>query len=177
MYLSKGGRVTLIKSTLANLPTYYLSLFPIPRSVANHIEKLQHNFLLDGIGEEFKFHLVNRTKVYTSIKEGGLGIRNLMVFNHTLLGKWLWRYEIERDAWGRVAVDSKCGSLWGGWCSFEPGGAYGVRLLKNIRKEWDTLKGFTRHVVGNGMRISFCHDLWCGDTILNSLSSFIWNCL
>ena len=38
--LSKGGRVTLIKSTLSNLPTYFLSLFPIPASVANRIEKL-----------------------------------------------------------------------------------------------------------------------------------------
>jgi hypothetical protein len=31
LYLSKGGRLTLIKSTLSNLPTYYLSLFPIQR--------------------------------------------------------------------------------------------------------------------------------------------------
>jgi len=30
LYLSKGGRVTLIKNTLSNLPTYFLSLFPIP---------------------------------------------------------------------------------------------------------------------------------------------------
>ncbi len=29
LYLSKGGKVTLIKSTLSNLPTYFLSLFPI----------------------------------------------------------------------------------------------------------------------------------------------------
>ena len=35
LYSSKGGRVTLIKSTLSNLPTYFLSLFPIPASVAN----------------------------------------------------------------------------------------------------------------------------------------------
>ena len=41
LYLSKGGRVTLIKSTLSNLPTYFLSLFPIPASVANRIAKLQ----------------------------------------------------------------------------------------------------------------------------------------
>jgi hypothetical protein len=45
MYLSKGGRVTLIKSTLFNLPMYFLSLFPIPATVANCIEKIQRNFL------------------------------------------------------------------------------------------------------------------------------------
>jgi len=45
MYLSKGGRVTLIKSTLSNLPTYFLSLFPIPASVANCIKKLHRDFL------------------------------------------------------------------------------------------------------------------------------------
>ena len=27
LYLSKGGKVTLIKGTLSNLPTYFLSLF------------------------------------------------------------------------------------------------------------------------------------------------------
>ena len=35
LYLLKRGRVTLIKSTLSNLPTYILSLFPIPAIVAN----------------------------------------------------------------------------------------------------------------------------------------------
>jgi hypothetical protein len=54
MYLSKGGMVTLIKSTISNLPTYFLSLFPLPASVANRIEKLHRDFLWGGIGEEFK---------------------------------------------------------------------------------------------------------------------------
>ena len=40
LYLSKGGKVTLLKSTLSTLPTYYLSLFPIPMDVVNCIEKL-----------------------------------------------------------------------------------------------------------------------------------------
>ena len=44
MYLSKGGRITLIKSTLSSLPTYFLSLFPIQSSVANRIEKIQRDF-------------------------------------------------------------------------------------------------------------------------------------
>ena len=49
LYLSKGGKVTLIKSTLSNLPTYFLSLLPIPVKVANHMEKLQRDFLWSGI--------------------------------------------------------------------------------------------------------------------------------
>jgi hypothetical protein len=45
LYLSKGERLTLLKSTLSSLPTYYLSLFKIPKHVVARIEKLQSNFL------------------------------------------------------------------------------------------------------------------------------------
>ena len=31
LYLSKGGRLMLIKSTLSSLPTYFLPLFTIPK--------------------------------------------------------------------------------------------------------------------------------------------------
>jgi hypothetical protein len=45
MYLSKGARLTLINSALSNIPTYYLSLFPIPVRVANRLDKIQKDFL------------------------------------------------------------------------------------------------------------------------------------
>jgi hypothetical protein len=48
LYLSKGGRVTLIKSILSNLPTYFLSLFLIPVRVVNRIKKLQRDFQFGG---------------------------------------------------------------------------------------------------------------------------------
>jgi hypothetical protein len=92
------GRVTLIKSTLSNLPTYFLSLFPIPVGVANRLEKLQKDVLWGGLDNEPKFHLVNWKKVGTPIQLGGLGIMSLTTFNLALLGKWLWRYVVEREA-------------------------------------------------------------------------------
>ena len=45
LYLSKGGRLTLLKSTLSSPPAYFLSLFTIPTHVAKKIEKLQRDFL------------------------------------------------------------------------------------------------------------------------------------
>ena len=66
-YLSKGVRVTLIKSILSNLPTYMLSLFPIPAYVAKRLEKIQRDFLWGGMNDEFKFHLVEWDKVCSPI--------------------------------------------------------------------------------------------------------------
>ncbi|KAG2700542.1 hypothetical protein I3760_06G002500 [Carya illinoinensis] len=85
-YLSKGGRITIIKSTLSNLPTYFLSLFLIPVSVATHNEKLYRDFLWSGLGNEFKFHLVKWDKVCSPISSAGLGIRNLRISIGSFLG-------------------------------------------------------------------------------------------
>ncbi|RVW17085.1 LINE-1 reverse transcriptase-like [Vitis vinifera] len=47
-YLSKGGRITLIKSTLASIPIYQMSIFRMPKSVVKRLEKLQRDFLWGG---------------------------------------------------------------------------------------------------------------------------------
>lgn len=73
-----------------------------------------------GIGDEFKYHLVSSSKVCYPISEGGLGIRNLRIFNKALLGKWLWRYAYERKALWKSMVDAKYGSTRAGWCSLDP---------------------------------------------------------
>ena len=80
-YLSIGGRVTLIKFVLANLPVYFLSMFKCPVSIINLIEKLRQDFLWHGRSEQKKFHLVDWTLVCKSKEEGGLGIRPLRQMN------------------------------------------------------------------------------------------------
>ena len=47
-YISKGGRLILIKSTMASMPLYQMSLFRMPKSVARRLEKLQRDFLWGG---------------------------------------------------------------------------------------------------------------------------------
>ena len=41
LYLSKGGRLTLLKSTLSSLPTYYLSLLTIPSHVVIRLRRFR----------------------------------------------------------------------------------------------------------------------------------------
>ena len=43
-------------------------------------------FLMSGLGDEPKFHLVKWAIVCTPLSSGGLGIRNLRIFNEALLG-------------------------------------------------------------------------------------------
>lgn len=106
-FLSKGGRLTLVKSTLSSLPTYFMSLFVIPVSVANKPEKLERDFLWEGSIVERKYHLVNWSSVCSNVRVGGLGIKKLRMFNMALLGKWMWRYMIERDALWKREVQGK----------------------------------------------------------------------
>jgi hypothetical protein len=175
LYLSKGGRVTLIKITLSNLPTYFVSLFPIPASVVKHIEKIQRAFLWGGISEEFKYHLVSWSKVCTPISEGGLLIWNLRVFNQALLGKWLWRYAQEREQWWRTVIEAKYGSVWGGWRSSDTLGSHGVGLWKYISREWRMFFCHTRLDSGDGSKIRFWEDVWCGEVTLKDAFLGLYN--
>ena len=69
-YISKGRRITLIKSTMASMPVYQMSLFCMPKSVARRLEKLQRDFLWGRGNLERKAHLVN-WEVVCGVKEKG----------------------------------------------------------------------------------------------------------
>jgi hypothetical protein len=168
LYLSKGGRVTLIKSTLSSIPTYFLSLFPIPMSIARRIEKLQRDFLWGGLEEEHKFHLVNWHQVCTPLSGGGLGIRDVAIFNKALLGKWLRRYSTEPNSLWRQVIDSKYGGQGNFWVSNRVNTPHGVSLWRHIRTGWDVFSQHISYTVGDGSRLRFWHDVWCGDLPLRS---------
>ena len=51
--------ITLHRSTMASLPSYFMSLLPIPRMVRLRIEQIQINFLWGGGAIEWQPHLVS----------------------------------------------------------------------------------------------------------------------
>nr|XP_009804761.1 PREDICTED: uncharacterized protein LOC104249929 [Nicotiana sylvestris] len=83
-YLSLGGRLTLINSDLDSLPTYMMSLFPIPAGVTERLDRLRRSFLWQGNKEKKVVHLVKWKSLTIGKTHGGLGIRNLKNQNKAL---------------------------------------------------------------------------------------------
>ena len=92
-FLSRGGRLTLIRSVLSSLPIYFLSLFKMPQGVADVIEKLMRDFLWGGYNDSC--HLVRWDEATKPKHKRGLEIGNLILRNKSLLVKWIWRFSRE----------------------------------------------------------------------------------
>ncbi|XVE89968.1 hypothetical protein DITRI_Ditri20bG0039100 [Diplodiscus trichospermus] len=102
--LSTEGRITLIRSVLASLPLYYMSLFKIPVIVKQNLEKIQRRFLWGTDGNKRRIHGVGWEQVCNSRKNGGLGLVELDIKNCALLHKWICRYSVETDSLWRKAI-------------------------------------------------------------------------
>ncbi|KAJ9697654.1 hypothetical protein PVL29_006993 [Vitis rotundifolia] len=166
-YISKGGRITLIKSTMASMPLYQMSLFRLPNSVARRLEKLQRGFLWGGGNLERKAHLVKWEVVCGDKKKGGLGLRKLTCLNRALLGKWIWRFAcVKEEPWKKV-LEVKYGQGDFGWRTRKANGAFGVGLWKEILKESDWCWENMEFKVGKGNKIRFWTDQWCGSHVLS----------
>ena len=83
-YISKGGRLTLVKSMLASLPIYFMSLFRMPRRVRLRLGKIQRDFLWGDGALESKPHVVKWDIVCLDKGKGGLGFRHLNSLNKAL---------------------------------------------------------------------------------------------
>ncbi|XP_039145636.1 uncharacterized protein LOC120282866 [Dioscorea cayenensis subsp. rotundata] len=92
-YLSIGGRLTLLNSVLSSLPTFWMSMFCLPKWVIKEIDRIRRDFLWSGPDMDIpRCRLVAWQAICRSKEQGGWGILNLSVFNMALLGKWRWKF-------------------------------------------------------------------------------------
>ncbi|KAG5594579.1 hypothetical protein H5410_035811 [Solanum commersonii] len=134
-YLSMGGRLTLINYVLDALPTYMMSLFPIPPGIINRLDSIRRKFLWQGNKDRFE----------------GLGIKNLKNQSKALRMIWLWEYSNEnRSLWVRV-LKAKYEEN-DNWMIKEVTTPYGVSLWKSIRILWNEFKVNTIVKVADGVK-------------------------
>ncbi|RVW69424.1 hypothetical protein CK203_061775 [Vitis vinifera] len=75
-----------------------------------------------------------KAEVCKDKKHGGLGLRHLEGLNQDLLGKWLWRFFLERENLWRKVILGKFGEVEGGWTAREVRDSYGLSLWKTLEK-------------------------------------------
>ena len=63
-------------------------------------------------------------------------------------------------------IGVKYGCVLGGWCTRSVFGPYGVGLWKNISRGWPSFSSYILYDIGDGSRVKFWHDRWCGETSL-----------
>lgn len=105
--------MTIVKSILSSMPLYMLSFSKLPKKIENLLRSLQCNFLWGGTETSKRVAWVRWTELCKSKKEGGLGIKELGIFNQALLSKWVCRFLNEKESlWYRVIKSSFGDLIW-----------------------------------------------------------------
>ena len=85
--LSQVGREILIKAVAQALPTYTMACFKLPISLCNEIEILICKFFWGQRGDNRKIHWVKWLDLCKPKTQGGMGFKDLSLFNGALLAK------------------------------------------------------------------------------------------
>lgn len=105
-FISKGGILTLIKSTLSNLLIHYLSVLTIPAEVAKKLESIQCQFLLGDSDSNKRFHLVSWDEVKRPEEAGSLGLRSTLMLNKPLMGNSFGDSGMITEAFGKPSSNA-----------------------------------------------------------------------
>ncbi|KAJ9567950.1 hypothetical protein OSB04_003916 [Centaurea solstitialis] len=157
-FLSFGGRLQLIKSVLESLQLYWMTVFMIPSSVSQSIERLFRDFLwTQSVSSRGKVRVawedVCKPKEY-----GGLGIKRIPMWNRALLTSHIWDILRRKN------------SLWVSWIylhRLHNSHFWVVQASNNSSWVWRKLLELREQVrpsfmvsVGDGLRSNAWEDKW-----------------
>ncbi|GKA00908.1 RNA-directed DNA polymerase, eukaryota, reverse transcriptase zinc-binding domain protein [Tanacetum coccineum] len=172
-FLSVGGRLTLLKSVVGSLPTYYMSLYLMPATVRKKLEAMRNRFFLGGDLGDRKVSWIKWSTCLASKAMGGLGIGSIFALNVALLFKWIWQFRCcPNDLWVKVvkAIHGQDGCIGSGrrvtwqqspWIAI-------LKSVSNLNDKGVDLLAACNRSIGDGTTIRFWDEIWCGDRPLKA---------
>ncbi|KAE8667347.1 hypothetical protein F3Y22_tig00112411pilonHSYRG00033 [Hibiscus syriacus] len=105
--LSFGGREVFIKSVVQALPAYAMSCYLIPDGVLEDIKSQARSFWWSGKQNTRGWAMVTWDRICKAKKFGGMGFRDLHMFNVALLGNQIWRFIHDENSLAFKVIKAK----------------------------------------------------------------------
>eukprot|EP00253_Pinus_taeda_P029159 PITA_29159 len=102
-YLSRAGRLILIKAVIEATPVYWMALTWIPKGILNRLQHICSRFLWAGQQPGRLFAWVKWDTIAKPKCWGGWGIKKLDLFAKALVEKLGWQLLTSESLWTRVA--------------------------------------------------------------------------
>ena len=96
-FLSTAGKLTMLQFVLSAIPSFAMSCFQLPVGLCNQIQSILIRFWWDNNNGDRKICWLAWDKLTKPKILGGLGLRDVQLFNQALLGKIAWRILTKPD--------------------------------------------------------------------------------
>lgn len=156
--ISKAGKEVLIKAVIQAIPQYAMSIFNIPTSICQAMEKRIASFWWKQNSDRRGVHWKKWEDLKMRKDCGGLGFKDLVDLNKAMLGKQAWRMlQLPNALWYKVlkSIYYLRSDLWTTKKGIQP--SWGWQSLLVGR---DTIETATKWEAGDGRSIRIREDVW-----------------
>ena len=156
--MSSAAKDVLIKAVAQAIPTYAMSCFDLTKSLCDDIGRMVCRFWWAQQENENKMHWISWEWLCSRKKKGGMGYRDLHLFNLAMLAQQGWRLIVELDSLCAQVLRAKY---------YPNGDLLGVKEKSGISYSWRSLirglKALNNGLiwrVGDGTNINIWTDPW-----------------
>jgi hypothetical protein len=157
-YLAGAAKEVLIKSVIQAIQTYTMSVFKFSSGLCEDLMQMIRNFWWDDDVERRHIHWTSLENITKRKSQGGMGFRDLKLFNHALLARQARRLIAFPDSFCARLLKAKY---------YPVGELTDTSFIKNASPGWqgvmhglELLKKGIVWRVGNGKKIRIWRDNW-----------------
>jgi hypothetical protein len=157
-HMSMAAKEVLIKSAVQAIPTYVMGVFKLPLGTCDDMTQIIRKFWWGEENGQRKVHWVVWDKLLAPKGKGGMGFRDLRLFNKALLARQAWRLIQYPDSLCAQLLKAKyyhCGELVD---TVFPGEA--SPTWRAIEYGLDLLKHGIIWRIGSGSKVHIWRDPW-----------------
>ncbi|XP_009127063.3 uncharacterized protein LOC103851935 [Brassica rapa] len=157
-FLSSAGKATMLQAVLSSIPSFAMTCFELPISLCNKIQSVLTRFWWDAKDGVHKICWVAWNELTLPKSLGGLGFRDVQIFNQALLAKIGWRIITRPDCLlARILLGKYCHKS--SFLNTIPASniSHGWRGILHGR---DLLLSHLGRVIGNGESTRLWSDSW-----------------